>query len=273
MRADLHVHSTASDGTVPPGEVVAMAAGREVDVLAITDHDSVEGLAEAQDAATGLGVTLIPAVELSSVHNGVDVHILGYFVDRHDPRLLGILLDLRDARRRRAEAIVAALRDGGFSVTTEDVLRLADGAAIGRSHVARALVKTGHAESVADAFARLIGRGRPFYVAKDSRPPADVVAGLRALGSVPVIAHPGISRAEHLIPELVEAGLMGIEVFHADHDAEQVARFAETARRLGLLVTGGTDFHGLDAPNPMIGSVDVPVEAVRALLACGRTGA
>lgn len=266
MRADLHVHSTASDGTLRPRELVALAVEHGVDVLAIADHDSVEGLAEAAEAACGLGVTLIPAVELSAVQDGIDTHILGYFVDRTDPRLLAVLSTLRRARHERAKAMVAALRDAGFEVTDDDVMRLAEGAAVGRSHVARALVATGHAEDVTDAFRRLIGRGMPFYVAKESRTPAEVVRDLRGIGAVPVVAHPGISGAASLIPDLVAEGLMGIEAFHADHDADQRRQYSALASELGLLVTGGSDFHGPEAPNPMLGSVDIPQHAVKALL-------
>ncbi len=267
MRADLHTHTTASDGTVTPSGLVALALDRRLDVLAITDHDSVEGLSEARDACQACGLELIAACELSAVEDGLDVHILAYWVDPTDPALLDHLADLRAARFRRAEAMVGALVDAGFGVTLDDVLALSDGGAVGRSHVARALVHAGHAEDVADAFKRFIGRGRPFYVPKDSRSPIDVVRTIRDVGAVPVLAHPGVTQADALIPGLVAAGLQGIEAYHADHNPEQQLSYAALADELGLLATGGTDYHGPHSPNPDLGSVTIPDECVSALLA------
>ncbi len=269
MRADLHVHSTASDGTATPSQLVSLALRNQLDVLAIADHDSVSGLSQAQAAAERTPLTLIPAVELSAVSDGVDIHILAYFIDPTDPRLLAELEDLRAARFRRAEAMVGALTDAGYAVSLEDVLALSDGGSVGRSHVARALVGSGAAESVSDAFKRLIGRGMPFYVPKDSKSPEAVISAMRDLGGIPVLAHPGVTRADHLIPELIGAGLLGIEAYHADHTVVQRDAYAQLAAESGLLVTGGTDFHGPHAPNPALGSVDVPDEAILALLAAG----
>jgi 3',5'-nucleoside bisphosphate phosphatase len=269
MRADLHVHSTASDGTLSPSELVKLAVRNGVDVLAIADHDSVEGLPEAFAAAKGTSLTIVPAVELSSVSHGIDVHILAFFVDPDDPTLATQLAQLRSARRLRAEAMVQALAEAGYEVTIDQVMTLSDGGAVGRSHVARALVGSGAAESVADAFERLIGRGMPFYVPKSSRSAQDVVSVIRSLGALPVLAHPGVTGIDSDIPELVAAGLLGIEAYHADHSADQRQRYAELAAQLGLLVTGGSDFHGPHSPNPDLGSVVVPESAVTALLAAG----
>jgi 3',5'-nucleoside bisphosphate phosphatase len=269
MRADLHVHSTASDGTATPTELVTLALQSGLDVLAIADHDSVAGLAEAALAARDTGLTLVPAVELSAVSDGLDVHILAYFVDPTEPQLLEALDVLRAARYRRAETMVRALADAGYAVSLDDVLALSDGGAVGRSHVARALVGSGAAESVSDAFQRLIGRGMPFYVPKDSRSPETVIAAMTELGAIPVLAHPGVTGADPIIPDLVSAGLLGIEAYHADHTEQQREVYANLAAELGLLVTGGTDFHGAHAPNPTLGSVDVPTEAVLALLKAG----
>lgn len=269
MRADLHVHSTASDGSLSPSELVALACARSVDVLAIADHDSVAGLSEAQSSAAGCPLTLVPAVELSAVHGAADIHLLAYFVDPKEPRLLSRLEELRAGRRARAVSMVAGLRDGGFGISMDDVLAISNGGAVGRSHVARALVSAGHADSVAGAFREYIGRGRPFYVAKGGASPSEVIAFVRSLGAIPVIAHPGITQVDGLIPEMIEQGLLGIEAYHADHTAEQRAFYADLAVAYGVLVTGGTDYHGPSAPNPELGSVDVPVAAVLALLAAG----
>jgi len=197
------------------------------------------------------------------------VHVLAYFVDPSEPGLLDYLSGLREARLARAEAMVSLLADAGYAISLDAVLALSDGGAVGRSHVARALVAAGAAESASDAFARLIGRERPFYVPKDSPSPGDVVRVVRGFGAVPVLAHPGVSRSEPLVDELVSAGLLGIEAYHADHKPKERERLAALATSLGLLVTGGTDFHGPDAPNPALGSVDVPAHHVEALLRAG----
>ncbi len=269
MRADLHVHSTASDGSVTPRELVKLALSNGVDVLAIADHDSVEGLAEAFEAAENTELTIVPAVEFSALHEDVDVHILAYFVDPHDTGLARELSELRAARRQRAEAMVVALSDAGYVVSLSDVLTLSDGGAVGRSHVARALVGSGAAESVSDAFERLIGRGMPFYVPKASKSPETVISLIRSFGAIPVLAHPGVTGIDERIGDLVEAGLLGIEAYHADHTPKQRLEYAELAVRLGLLVTGGSDFHGAYAHNPDLGSVYVPEAAVRGLLSAG----
>lgn len=270
MIADLHAHSTASDGTLTPRMLVARAASRSVEVLSITDHDSVEGLAEGASAARAPGITFVNGVELSAVHEGSDVHVLGYFVDPDDPHLRVHLEDLRAARRRRADTIVKALQDAGYAVSLEEVLSLSDGGAVGRSHVARALVAGGHAHSVEDAFRRLLGRGRPFYIPKDVRSPAEAIAVIRDAGGVPVLAHPGVTGVDAIIPALVGEGLEGIEAFHAEHTPEQRERYAALAQDLGLLVTGGSDYHGPEAPNPEVGSVELPPGAVERLLEAGR---
>ena len=269
MKADLHVHSTASDGTLRPSQLVDLALSLGVDILAIADHDSVSGLSEALGASASTSLTLVPAVELSAAVDGYDVHVLAYHVDPSSPRLLAELVTLRQDRMQRAEEIVRALRAGGVSVTMDHVLAFSDGGAVGRSHIARALVSSGHAESVASAFARYIGRGREFYRAKPSRTPIEVVDLIRSFGAVPVLAHPGVTAADELIPEMVASGLLGIEAYHADHSPEQRERYARMAEDLGLITTGGTDYHGPQAHNPQLGSVEVPDASIKALLRLG----
>jgi hypothetical protein len=269
MKADLHVHSTASDGTLAPHQLVQRALENGVDVLAIADHDSVDGLPEAMASAAAAGLTLIPAVELSAVSDRRDTHLLAYFVDPASPVLAEQLIRLRASRLARAEAMVAALNEAGYHVALDEVLAISEGGAVGRSHIARALVDAGHAESVRHAFQTLIGRDRPFYVAKQAATPAEVIRGVRDLGAIPVLAHPGVTGGDDLIAPMIAAGLLGIEAYHADHTPEQVRQYAALAAENGLLVTGGTDFHGPEAPNPDVGAVTVPEAAVRALLAAG----
>lgn len=266
MRADLHAHTTASDGTLTPASLVAHAAERRLDVLAVTDHDSVAGVSEAISAAAGTGITVVPGVELSAVSNDRDVHVLGYFIDYESAELLAHLVDLRLARRHRAEQIVVALQDAGFDVSLEEVLALADGGSVGRSHVAQALVNGGHVATIPDAFGTLLGRGRPFYVAKDVRSPVEVLDVVHRAGGLSVLAHPGVTRADDLLPALLAAGLAGIEAYHVEHTTEDRERYARLAEEHGLLVTGGSDFHGPGAPVAGLGGIDLPEEAVLRLL-------
>jgi predicted metal-dependent phosphoesterase TrpH len=267
VRGDLHVHSTASDGTVAPGEIVRMAHEIGLDLIALADHDSVEGVASAIDVARDLPVTVVPAVELSSFEDGHDVHILGYFIDHEDPHLTEELLRLRHARLERAIEMVSALREAGFEIAVEDVVELALGGSVGRSHIARALVDSGGVGSVADAFQHLIGRGGPYYVRKPLASPGEVVGLIRDAGGLPVLAHPGVGDNERLITPLLDAGLAGIEAYHFEHDETQTRRFAELADSLGILATGGSDYHGPNSPGPGLGMVQMPDHVADRLLA------
>jgi hypothetical protein len=168
--------------------------------------------------------------------------------------------------------MVARLSAAGMAISLDEVLEMSAGGAVGRSHVARALVAAGHADSIAEAFTRFIGRGRPFYVAKDMRLPAQAIDCIRDSGGIAVIAHPGVSKVDDLLREMVEAGLQGIEAYHADHSVLQRNHYAAMSRGLGLLTTGGSDFHGPGAPNARLGEVDIPDEAVIALLQAGGQG-
>ena len=267
MRFDLHVHTTASDGTLTPTEIVRQAADAGLVVVAITDHDSIEGVPDALAAAGACRecITVIPGVELSAVYDGLDVHILGYFVNPADPELRSHLADLRAARLNRARTIIATLDAAGYDLSLDEVMDLSEGGAVGRSHVARALVHRGHAQDVSDAFKRLLGRGRPFYVPKDVRTPTEVLQVILDAGGLPVLAHPGVTGADDLIPALVANGLVGLEAYHAEHDPAQQQRYASIAADHGLLVTGGTDYHGPFAPNPPLGSMEMPDTVLPAL--------
>lgn len=266
MAVDLHIHTTASDGTSPPSAVVAAALASGLDVIAITDHDSVQGVGEALESASGRSLTVVPGVELSAaVDESRDVHILGYFVDHTDLRLLAALEHLRSRRLERAREMVDALAAAGFDVTIERVLAHAGEGAVGRSHIARALVDAGQVESVELAFRRLIGRGERFFIEKRLLSAAEAVALIRDAGGVAVLAHPGISRADDAIPGLVHAGLEGIEAFHAEHSDADRERYAAQAARLGLVATGGSDYHGSDTRSSKLGTGGCPDAAVDAL--------
>lgn len=269
MRADLHVHSTASDGTLTPAELIDLARERSVRVLAIADHDTVAGIDSALHAAEAANILLIPAVELSAVYEGHDVHILGYFIDHRSEALLRELDILKTARHERASAMVAALRAAGYDIHMDDVLRTAGDGAVGRSHIARTMVELGHVDSIRAAFVDYIGHGRPFYISKATRTPAEAVELIHSAGGVAIVAHPGVSRIAGYLDALIDCGLDGIEAYHADHSPEDVEKFARMAAERGLLVSGGTDYHGPQAANPDLGTAEVPAAAVEALLQLG----
>lgn len=267
---DLHIHSTASDGALPPAEVVCRAAHLGLPALAITDHDTVAGVDAALAAGRDLGMRVIPAVELSAGLDGRGIHILGYFIDHTDETLASRLTQLRAVRIERAERIVDSLQRAGLRVTMHDVLDAADGGAVGRAHVAQVLVAHGHAESVSDAFGRLLGSGQPHYVPKPIGTVAEVVGWIRQAGGLAVIAHPALSALDDLVSELASFGISGIEAYHASHDAITRERYVRMAAAHDLIATGGSDFHGDEAEGNPLGSADVPDAVLEELDAAHR---
>ena len=249
MRIDLHCHSTASDGTDTPAELVRNAAAAGLDVVALTDHDTTRGYAEAI-AAVPPGLTLVTGAELSCRLDGVPLHMLAYLFDPEEPALLAERELVRDDRVPRAKGMVARLNGLGVPVTWEQVERIAGGGSVGRPHVATALVELGVVPTVSDAFTEdwLADAGRAF-VEKHETDPFEAIRLVKAAGGVTVFAHPGASKRGRTVPEsaiaeLAAAGLDGIEVDHMDHDEETRARLRGLAKELGLLTTGSSDYHG-----------------------------
>jgi predicted metal-dependent phosphoesterase TrpH len=247
VRADLHVHSSASDGTDSPAEVIRRAAAAGLDVVALTDHDTVGGIARASEALTP-GLTLVPGMELSCLLDGGSVHMLAYLFDPDDPALNAQTQLIRDDRVHRARAMVDRLRELGAPVTWERVTAIADGAVVGRPHIARAMAEAGVVATPADAFtADWIGDGGRAHAGRYAPGPEQAIALVRAAGGVPVLAHPrspGYEITDEVITRLAAVGLAGVEVFHPDHDYSERARLTLLASRLGLLMTGGSDDHG-----------------------------
>lgn len=248
---------------------MAEARQRGVGTLALTDHDSVEGLEEALAAGRALGVDIIPAVELNTDLGGAEVHILGYFVDATSAPFRSLLAHLRSGRRDRARRMVERLQALGVPVSWSEVEAVSSGGAVGRPHVARALVRAGVVGSVAEAFERFLARGAPAYVPRTELTPEEAVRAILEAGGVPVLAHPGWASSGPVldrVPLLVEHGLGGIEAYYPDHSPAWVSQCVEMARRYGLVVTGGTDFHGGgSATRVPLGSVEVPPDVVPAL--------
>lgn len=257
-RIDLHVHSTASDGTLPPAAVVTAAVGAGLDIMALTDHDTLAGWNEAFEACPP-GMTVVPGLELSCVYSAraqrpISVHLLGYLVDPQHPGLSAELTRLQGERSRRGEWIVENLVAAGYPISWARVREFADGGSVGRPHVARALVEAGEVASVDEAFVELLAADGPFYVRKAD---IDAVAGVRlitAAGGVAVFAHPAAGRRGRVVDEaaisvLAEAGLAGIEVDHPDHLPAESAHLRVIAADLGLVPTGSSDFHGSNKVN------------------------
>lgn len=248
-RIDLHAHSNRSDGTFTPVEVVELAAERDLDVVALTDHDTTAGLDEALAAGARVGVEVVPGVELSAEYEHTSVHVLCYWMDSGGDELQAELARLHDERFRRGERMVERLQELGLPVTFERVRELAAGDNIVRPHIAQAMVEAGVVATEQEAFDRYIADGRPAHVAKHALDPVDAVGLIGRAGGVCVLAHPGMWGDESSVPQpLIEAmaaaGMSGIEVDHTDHPAEQREHYRALASRLGLVATGGSDCHG-----------------------------
>ncbi len=278
-RADFHCHSTASDGILSPAELVKLAYEQGVRIMALTDHDSAEGVAEARRAGERYqDFTIISGVEMGTDIPGAEVHVLGYFLDPDDPALQDTLHQLRLSRRQRGEGMVERLREMGFDITWEQVQRIAGGGAVGRPHVAQALVENGHVATVKEAFDKYIARNGPAYVEREKMTPADAVATLIRLGGVPCLAHPcdvtdSDDALNTILKELKAAGLAAMEVFYKAYDPPAVERLLAAARRFDLIPLGGSDYHGIfGQEEPLPGGMHSPLpdESIEALMRLGR---
>lgn len=265
MRIDLHTHTTASDGLLSAEQLVEKATQAGVQILAVCDHDSTDSVDAAVAAGDRSGVEIIPAVEINTDVDQGEVHVLGYFVDHRQVWLQEFLEKLRDGRVNRARRMVEKLNALGIRIDFARVRELAHGA-IGRPHVARAIVDAGAAKSIDEAFTRYIGRNGPAYVERMKVTPEEAVQVILKAGGIPVLAHPGWGLHEVLIPGLVQAGLEGLEVYYPDHTPAMQAHYLAVASEHNLLVTGGTDYHGEGfATKVPMGSQYVPPEVVRKL--------
>jgi 3',5'-nucleoside bisphosphate phosphatase len=255
---DLHLHSTASDGSLAPAEVVALAERQGVRVMALTDHDSLEGIPEAEERARAAGIRIIPGVELSVSEETMDVHLLAYGFDPTDRTLRGAIDRYRTSRHERARKILMRLKGLGIRIPIEEVEEIAGGGALGRPHVAEALMVGGYVETFHEAFQRYLGHHAPAYVAKQTVALEEALEVVREAGGVTVLAHPGTLNRDQWIAGWIRRGLDGIEVWHSKHHPGDIERYRQIARAHGLLMTGGSDFHGERTPDVSVGSVAVP---------------
>ena len=268
MKVDLHIHSTASDGGLTPEEVVRLAAKNGLSVIAITDHDSVDGIAAALVAAESCpSLRVIPGVEINTdIPNG-EVHILGYFIDYQNDELKRALQALRHSREIRALKMIANLKNLGIEVEWQRVQKLAGGGSVGRPHIARAMLEQGHVSSLQEAFNKYISRKGPAYAERERLSPEDAVKLLVKAGGLPVLAHPAdIDSLEKLVMRLTEVGLVGLEAYYNGYGPKTIHRLVQLANKYGLLTSGGSDFHGLASDETPIGGIDVPLECAQRLI-------
>jgi len=261
------MHTTASDGRLAPGELVVRAATAGLTTISVTDHDTVASVAETTQVAETAGIRVIPGIEITAVEDHRDVHMLGYFFDPANERLAEFLVSQRERRITRVREIAARLAAANMFIDVERLLKTAaerPGASVGRPQVARAMVRGGHVGSVQEAFEVWLASGRPGFVPRIGPNTVAVVEMIHGAGGLASFAHPGVTRRDDLIAPLADRGLDAIEVYHSDHSQEDTTAYRRLAERLGLLVTGGSDFHGEDASKPerarrsLFGAISLP---------------
>ena len=267
---DLHTHSTASDGIYSPTELLHRAKAIGLRILALTDHDTTDGVVEAAEAARKLDIDFIPGIEINTDVNGGEVHVLGYFPQYERPAFQAVLTVLRDARERRGQRMVEMLNEQGINVAWERVREIAQGA-VGRPHVAKALLEAGYVQTIGEAFDKYIGKGCYAYVPRYRLTPEDAVRLIASANGLPVIAHPvelpGLDELRNWLPGLRDAGMVGLETYYGPYTAEEEQALRALADEYNLIPTGGTDFHGPGIHPTPLGGRPVPYEAVERLKA------
>ena len=273
MKADLHLHTTASDGKLSPAELVKLSVTLKLDVISITDHDTVDGVSPALTASKDYpSLTVIPGVELSTDVPCGEIHMLGYYVDYRDETLGDRLATLRASREGRALKMVNKLGELGMKIDLNRIKELAQGGSVGRPHIAQVLLESGYVTTFKEAFDKYIGRNGPAYAEREKMTPVESIGLIKNAGGLPVLAHPAnIEDLDSILPELKQAGLVGIEVFYTKYTAEIISRLLTLAIRYKLITTGGTDYHHFqDCGEDAIGSVPIPSDSVKQLVALSK---
>jgi predicted metal-dependent phosphoesterase TrpH len=265
MFADLHLHTFFSDGTYSPEELVGRASQGGFSAMSLTDHDTVEGCARAAAACNGANIEFISGSELTAQHDEHEIHILGYFIDTVHPGLLAEIEKFQVVRQDRIREIVARLNSLGVALETQAVFDLANCRSPGRPHVARAMVQAGLCSSLDEAFERFLKKNRPAFVPKFKMSAAVAIALIHEAGGLAVLAHPGLNHADEVIQPMAEAGLDGIECFHTKHSTSTAEHYLQMADEFKLLVTGGSDCHGMNKGKPLIGTIKLPYQHVERL--------
>ncbi|MEN6326898.1 MAG: PHP domain-containing protein [Syntrophomonas sp.] len=246
MIYDLHVHTSASDGALSPPELIDLAIASGIQGIAITDHDTVEGLEPAimYKNAKALNIDVLPGIEMNTEGGEQEIHILGYFIDYYNSRLISRLKEIKKARYERAEKMIDKINRLGMAVSFAEVQDLAKGDLIGRPHIALAMIQNNYVASMAEAFNKYIGKGKPAYVNRYKFLPQEAIELIKTAGGIPVLAHPGLLSHKKILFDLIKMGIEGIEVYYPQHNEDQIARFLELSTEYNLLVTGGSDYHG-----------------------------
>ena len=271
MFADLHLHSLFSDGTFTPEEIVGQGVRFGHRALALTDHDTVEGCERMVVACAAADIEFIVGTELTAEYGDNEVHILAYFIDPHNARLLTEIAKFQKVRQERIRDMVACINALGVPLKVDDVFALANCRSPGRPHVARALVRGRHCRSLDEAFERFLKKNRPAWVPKAKMSALEAIELIHQAGGLAVLAHPGLNRSDQTIPAIVDAGLDGIECFHTKHPSATAEHYLAVARKYNLLVTGGSDCHGLSKGKPLIGTVRLDYQYVEKLYAAKKS--
>ncbi|MHB8125497.1 MAG: PHP domain-containing protein [Desulfitobacteriaceae bacterium] len=261
--ADLHCHTTASDGLLSPRELVLLAKKKGLKAVAITDHDTILGWNEAENVGSESGIEILRGVELNTDWNGLEVHILGYELDRESKIIQERLAELQQSRYKRITEILECLRQLGIKISIDDVLKFVCGESVGRPHVAQALVKHGYATDNREAFDRYLGSSAPAYVPRFKLNTIDGIRFIREANGVAVLAHPGVQGlGGSIIASWVNDGLQGVEVIHSDHNSDDQKYYSQIALQYDLIMTGGSDFHGDNKPAVLLGKWGVSMDVV-----------
>lgn len=265
MYADLHLHTHFSDGTYSPEELASHGERCELTVMSLTDHDTTEGCERMAAACAERGIEFVPGTELTCDCDGEELHLLAYFIDIKHPRLIGAMEHFQQVRQDRIREMVQRLNQLSVPITAEQVFELASCHSPGRPHIARTLVQNGVCASLDDAFERFLKRNRPAWVPKFKLTAAEAIELIQGVGGLAVLAHPGLYRADEVIPRLADAGLDGLECFHTRHTPAAIEHYLRVAARFRLLPTGGSDCHGMNKGEPLIGSVRLAIDFVNRL--------
>lgn len=263
LKADLHIHTTASDGLLSPEEVIRWAAQKKLSAVAITDHDTIKGIQPALEYSEKYPVEVVPGIEFSTEYNEEEIHILGYYIDYDNKELLKKLDEMYQSRFNRAIKMVDKLQEIGIQITLEQVQAIAENGTIGRPHIARAMQEKGYITNIKDAFKQYLGKGCPAYVERYRIGCKEAIDLIKRLGGVAVLAHPGLVDNRSYISDIIEMGIEGIEAYHTKHDDETIRFSVKLAADYNLLITGGSDCHGIFLNNePILGNIWVDYKNV-----------
>jgi 3',5'-nucleoside bisphosphate phosphatase len=265
QRADLHLHTTFSDGVLTPREVTEKAAEMGLGAIAVTDHDCMDGVLPAIDASRGKDIEIVPGVEISAAAGNEEIHLLGYFIDLDNSDLAGTLMKMKENRVERIKSILKLLKDNGMDLDEKHFFENVIDGTIGRMHLARMLVEKGFVANTHEAFDKYLGNGKPCCLRHVRLDFTAAISMIRASGGVPVLAHPGTMGSDEFFPDYVAAGLRGVEAYHIKHRPVETKKYVSIAEKYGLIVTGGSDCHGMASGRILMGRATVDIKTVEAL--------